>query len=117
MSPLGLPWPHRSQPTLLPAGVACATRSANPGTVFVPAHPSTESSFNSIHRARRTGKSTPGRRAELPSADPFEIVLVEGDESVRIEGDVGLEAAGAVAHHPGVQRPVPPSGGVWGDVR
>jgi hypothetical protein len=34
------------------------------------------------------------------SPDPFEIVLVKGDESVRIEGDVGLVAAGAVAHHP-----------------
>src|SRR5262249_24330944 len=45
---------------------ACATRPANPARVFVPVHPSTESLFNSIHGARRTGKSTPGLRAELP---------------------------------------------------
>src|SRR5215475_838864 len=88
-----------------------------PAQLFVPAHPSTESSFNSIHRARRTGKSTPGCRAELPSADPFEIVLVEGDESVRIEGDVGLEAAGAVAHHPVAQRLVPLPGWFCGQFR
>lgn len=40
------------------------------------------------------------------SPDPFEIVVVEGDESIRVVGDVGLVAGRAVAHHPSCSRPL-----------